>query len=93
MVELFNFFKNGYKRKWDKDVFHYLDSIANNDIKQQERGMSHRVVRAIIEIYKTSSKSQLLSTIYEIIKRKGEIYKLGWKQLVQWIANIVKGLE
>ena len=74
MINYSNFFKNGYKRKWDKDVFHYLDSIANNDIKQQERGMSHRVVRAIIEIYKTSSKSQLLSTIYEIIKELKAYY-------------------
>ena len=68
MVDYSNFFKDGYKRKWDKDVFHYLDSIANNNIKQQERGMSHRVVRAVIEIYKTSNKRELLSSINKIIE-------------------------
>ena len=41
-----------------------------------------------IIMFKVKNNEQL-----EIIKRKGEIYKLGWKQLVQWIANIVKWLE
>ena len=41
MTRYDNFFEVGFKRKWDKDVFHYLDAIANNDTNEQKRGMSH----------------------------------------------------
>ena len=63
MVNYDDFFNSGYNKKWDKDVFHYLDSIAGNDINQQKRGMSHRLVRALIVIYGVTSKSELLSLI------------------------------
>ena len=59
MSEYSDFFEKGYKKKWDKDVFHYLDAIANNDIIEQKRGMSHRVVRALIEIYNIKNKESL----------------------------------
>ena len=60
MVRFDDFFSSGYKNN-DKDVFHYLDSIAGNDINQQKRGMSHRLVRALIEIYGVSKLRALSS--------------------------------
>ena len=61
MTRYDNFFDVGYKRKWDKDVFHYLDAIANNDTNEQKRGMSHRLVRALIEIFKIKTKPKLFN--------------------------------
>ena len=66
MVRFDDFFSSGYSKKWDKDVFHYLDSIAGNDINQQKRGMSHRLVRALIEIYGVSSKPELITLIERV---------------------------
>ena len=59
MTKFQDFFESGYKRKWDKDVFHYLDAIADNNSSQQKRGMSHRLVRALIETYGIENKSEL----------------------------------
>ena len=67
MTRYDNFFNDGYKRKWDKDVFHYLDAIANNDTNEQKRGMSHRLVRALIEIFKIKTKPKLFKVIDEVI--------------------------
>ena len=66
MVNYDDFFSSGYNKKWDKDVFHYLDSIAGNNIKQQKRGMSHRLVRALIEIYRVANKSELIAIIDKV---------------------------
>ena len=41
----------------DKDVYHYLDKIANNDSEGQSRGLSHRIVRSIVSIYGVKNKS------------------------------------
>ena len=67
MVNYGDFFISGFSKKWDKDVFHYLDSIAGNDIIQQKRGMSHRLVRALIEIYGVGNKSELIKLIERVI--------------------------
>jgi len=86
MSEYSDFFEVGYKKKWDKDVFHYLDAIANNDIMEQKRGMSHRLVRALIEIHGLFNKESLkncidnvlgeLNTYYDGQKNSKEIQKL-----------------
>ena len=67
MTRYSDFFDVGYKRKWDKDVFHYLDAIADNDIIEQKRGMSHRLIRALIEIFRIKTKPKLFQVIDEII--------------------------
>ncbi|MDC0881684.1 hypothetical protein OAQ12_01950 [Candidatus Marinimicrobia bacterium] len=67
MTRYNDFFEIGYKKKWDKDVFHYLDAIAGNNLSQQKRGMSHRLVRALIETYGVNNTSELSSTIEEAV--------------------------
>ena len=67
MIEYSDFFNIGYKRKWDKDVYHYLDRVAANNKKGQARGLSHRLVRILVEIYGIKSKKDLAKNIQKII--------------------------
>ena len=62
-----DFFTNGYKLKWDKDVFHFLDHLATKDQKEQKRAMGHRIVRALIEIFLIPNKVSLSGQIKSII--------------------------
>jgi glucosamine-6-phosphate deaminase len=59
MLEYHDFFKQGYKYKWDKDVSHYLDKIAAKDEKGKLRGICHRITRVMVEIYNLKSKKEL----------------------------------
>ena len=67
MVEYSDFFDIGYKYKWDKDVSHYLNKVAEMDKPGMERGLSHRVVRAIVEIYGIKDKSGLRDAMNDIL--------------------------
>jgi glucosamine-6-phosphate deaminase len=59
MLRYPDFFESGYKFKWDKDVSHYLDKIADNDEEGKLRGICHRIVRAMVEIYSLKSVAEL----------------------------------
>lgn len=67
MLEYSDFFDLGYKYKWDKDVSHYLDKIAANDEKGKLRGICHRIVRMMVDIYKLESKAALIEQIQKNI--------------------------
>lgn len=67
MVNFPDFFEVGYKFKWDKDVYHYLTNLAAKDKFEQRRGLCHRVVRAITEIYEVKSLENLRDTINEVL--------------------------
>ncbi len=67
MTNYSDFFTKGYKLKRDKDVYHYLDRIAEGNIQGQKRGLSHRIVRALVEIYSIKSIKELHNKISEII--------------------------
>ncbi len=69
-----DFFSDGYNRKWDKDVFHYLDNIAGNSADGQKRGMAHRIVRCLVSIYKIKNKSELDNRIKAIIDELTQCY-------------------
>ncbi|MFH1851156.1 MAG: glucosamine-6-phosphate isomerase [Candidatus Neomarinimicrobiota bacterium] len=66
MTDYPDFFNQGYKFKRDKDVYHYLDKIASRNVAGQRRGLCHRVVRALVEIYSIDSKSELAAKIRDI---------------------------
>ena len=74
MIRYFDFFSQGYKKKWDKDVFHFLDSIANDNVIEQNRGLSHRTTRILVDIFKVKSKQGLLKIIDEIILELNDCY-------------------
>jgi glucosamine-6-phosphate deaminase len=67
MVEYSDFFSVGYKLKWDKDVYHYLTKVAAGEFQERRRGLSHRIIRAIVEIYKVKNILQLRDAINEIL--------------------------
>ncbi len=67
MVNYPDFFEKGYQLKKDKDVYHYLNRIASNNAEGQARGLSHRVVRALVDIYQIRSKDGLVQKVQDIL--------------------------
>ncbi len=67
MVNYPDFFDSGYKYKWDKDVYHYLTQLAGWQEAEKNRGLCHRVVRAITDIYKVKNTEALHNAINEIM--------------------------
>jgi glucosamine-6-phosphate deaminase len=67
MTDYPDFFARGYRYKWDKDVYHYLDRLAAHNREGCARGLSHRVVRALVDIYALSDKAALARKIDEVI--------------------------
>lgn len=67
MIHFPDFFKDGYKYKWDKDVYHYLDNIAAQDNEEKRRGVCHRLIRALVSIWRIKNKKELREAIYEIL--------------------------
>jgi glucosamine-6-phosphate deaminase len=67
MIQYPDFFTTGYKFKWDKDVYHYLDNVASANADERQRGLSHRIVRAFVEIYGVSGIQELLVKLEAMI--------------------------
>lgn len=68
MLDYPDFFENGYRYKFDKDVSHYLDKIADKDEKGKLRGVCHRITRVMVEIYNLKNKEQLIEQVHRIIE-------------------------
>ncbi|MGQ9621187.1 MAG: hypothetical protein ACUVTX_09435 [Bacteroidales bacterium] len=68
MLNYPDFFETGYKFKFDKDVSHYLDKVADNDEEGKLRGVCHRLVRAIVDIYRVKSVKELIDRIEKNIQ-------------------------
>jgi glucosamine-6-phosphate deaminase len=62
-----DFFEEGYKHKRDKDVNHYLLKVASREKHELRRGLAHRLVRDIVELYGVRSIEQLRDTINGIV--------------------------
>ncbi len=77
MTDFPDFFKDGFKYKWDKDVYHYLDNIAAQNKDEKRRGVCHRLVRAMVSIYEIKNKEHLRETIYEILATLNKSYDGG----------------
>ncbi len=67
MVNYPDFFEEGYKHKWDKDVYHYLTKVASGEPYERRRGLCHRLVRAIVFIYQVNHLDDLRDTIDDIL--------------------------
>ncbi len=74
MVNYPDFFKDGYRYKWDKDIYHYLDNIAAQNNDEKRRGVCHRAVRAMVSIWNIKSKDELRDVIYEILSTLNRSY-------------------
>jgi glucosamine-6-phosphate deaminase len=67
MTRYSDFFESGYKYKWDKDVYHYLNKVAARDKEGQRRGLCHRIVRNIVELSGVKNIEELMDQINEFI--------------------------
>ncbi len=68
MIRYPDFFQEGYKYKFDKDVSHYLDKIAAKDEAGKLRGICHRLTRVMVHIYKLKSQKELIDQIEKNIE-------------------------
>lgn len=68
MTDYPDFFDSGYQFKHDKDVYHYLIKVASGEPYELSRGLSHRIIRSVVEIYKLKSKKDLKDKIDELLK-------------------------
>lgn len=74
MLKYPDFFESGFKFKWDKDVSHYLDKIADNDEAGKLRGVCHRITRAMTDIYRPHSIEELVAQINKNIESINKSY-------------------
>jgi glucosamine-6-phosphate deaminase len=74
MLNYPDFFNEGYRYKFDKDVSHYLDKIADHDKKGMLRGVCHRLTRVMVEIYNLKSMEELVERIQLNIERMKSSY-------------------
>ncbi len=69
MIQYPDFFKRGYLYKWDKDVYHFLDNVASMDPFERRRGLAHRIIRAIVQIWQVNQAEELSQQIRSILSR------------------------
>ncbi len=68
MINYPDFYQSGYKFKWDKDVHHYLGKVAAGEEIERRRGLSHRLIRALVDIYKIKNTPDLTARIIKTIE-------------------------
>ncbi|MEI7492400.1 MAG: glucosamine-6-phosphate isomerase [Bacteroidota bacterium] len=74
MIHYPDFFTEGYKLKWDKDVYHYLNNVALNDTFECRRALCHRLVRAVNVIFGIRDTGHLKATIENVIREMNTFY-------------------
>ena len=67
MIHYPDFFEEGYKHKYDKDIYHYLDNVARNDQYEMNRGFGHRLLRCSCVIWQFKNIDELKAKYYEVI--------------------------
>ncbi len=74
MINYPDFFENGYKYKWDKDIYHYLDNIAAQNPEEKRRGVCHRLIRALVSIWNVENKNRLSEVIDIVLSSLEDSY-------------------
>ena len=67
MIHYPDFFTEGYKHKYDKDVYHYLDSVASDNQYEMDRGFCHRLLRCSVVVWQFKSIDELKAKYHEVI--------------------------
>lgn len=94
MIKFPDFFEEGYKFKWDKDIYHYLDNVAANNEYEKRRGVCHRVVRAIVEIWEVKTPEQLVTAIIGILDNLQNSYDGGKNpHEIQKLKGMIREME
>ena len=74
MIKYPDFFEKGFLLKTDKDIYHYLDKVASQNTFGQIRGICHRMVRSLVNIYNLKSQDELIQKINHIIQYFSNCY-------------------
>ena len=94
MIEYPDFFESGYKYKWDKDIYHYLDNIAAQNDEEKRRGVCHRVVRALVSIWDLNNPRELLNAIEEVLESLQSSYDGSTNPpKIQKLKGMIRELE
>jgi len=94
MIDFPDFFEDGYKYKWDKDIYHYLDNIAALNVEEKRRGVCHRLIRALVSIWNIKDKEELRETIYEVLSVLRNSYDGGKNPpKVQKLKGMIREFE
>jgi len=67
MIHYADFFTCGYKLKYDKDIHHFLDNVANRNYDETRRGLCHRITRDMVGIWGIKSIEELKDTLVKEI--------------------------
>ena len=92
-----DFFIDGFKKNYDKDIYHYLDNVARNNQYEMDRGFCHRLVRCAVLIWKLNNIEELklkLQEVIEILKNSydGEKNTIDLQQLKGMIREFEEEL-
>lgn len=94
MINFPDFFEEGFKLKWDKDIYHYLDSVASLNEAEKRRGVCHRIVRAIVQIWEVRDRAHLINTINEILDSLKNTYDGGKNPpKIQTLKGMIREME
>jgi glucosamine-6-phosphate deaminase len=94
MINYPDFFKDGYRYKWDKDVYHYLDNVAAQNPEGKRRGLCHRIVRALVSIWDINNVSDLRDSIYEVLTSLKNSYDGSKNPLkIQKLKGMIREFE
>jgi glucosamine-6-phosphate deaminase len=94
MIKYPDFFEVGYSKKWDKDVYHFLNNVAKRNEDGKMRGICHRAVRSIVKIWEVINEEELHNTINEIITTLQDSYD-GSKnpEKIQKLKGMIREFE
>lgn len=67
MISYPDFFEKGYAFKWDKDVYHFLDNVAQGNAYEKRRGLCHRIVRSSVVNWKISDRQELTHILQGVV--------------------------
>lgn len=67
MIHFPDFFEEGYKHKFDKDIYHYLDNVARDNQYEMNRGFCHRLLRCSVVLWQFKNIEELKAKYHEVI--------------------------
>ena len=94
MIYYDDFFDGGYKIKRYKDIYHYLNATAQRNYAGMRRGICHRVVRGLVEIWELKDKIGMIEVINSVIRTLRSSYT-GSKspEKIQKLKGMVREFE
>lgn len=94
MIHYPDFFEEGYKNKYDKDIYHYLDNVARDNQNEMDRGFCHRLLRCSVVVWGFKNIEELKTKYREVIDVLSNSYD-GEKNTpdVQCLKGMIREFE